>query len=174
MGATFQYPMQPKSLAEILRNFRHIAQSATSFKKQHRFILQISILIVWCVLVSVVASGCVYVASDSSRANLNEETASKIIPGKTTREEVLTILGQPDEVSGNGKQVTYVRKYEVALISPRRLASGKQLNPANRYVLIIQYDEQDIVSQRDFIAPYELHDKPLHGVPPFNYPPSYR
>lgn len=84
------------------------------------------------------------------------------------------MLGKPDEVSDNGKQFTYVRKYEVALISPRRLASGKQLSPANRYVLIIQFDEQGIVSKRDFIAPYELHDRPLPGVPPYTYPPSYR
>lgn len=131
-------------------------------------------MIVCSVLLSVVLSRCIYVGSDSARVNLNEETASKIIPGKTTREEVLAMLGQPDEVSGNGKQFRYVRKYEVALISPRELGSGKQLNPANRYVLTIEFDEQGIVTQRVFIAPYEFHDKPLHGVPPFTYPPSYR
>ncbi len=84
------------------------------------------------------------------------------------------MLGQPDQVSGNGKQFTYVRKYEVALISPGRLVSGKKLNPANRYVLTVEFDEQSIVSRRDFIAPYEFHDRPLHGVPPFTNPPSYR
>lgn len=84
------------------------------------------------------------------------------------------MLGQPDEVLGNGKQFTYVRKYEVALISPGGPGSGKQLNPANRYVLKVDFDEQGIVSRRDFIAPYEFHDKPVHGVPPFDSPPSYR
>ncbi|MGA7877181.1 MAG: hypothetical protein WCA08_16095 [Desulfoferrobacter sp.] len=115
---------------------------------------RLTILIVWCVLLSVALSGCIYVGSDSSRVNLNEKTASKIIPGKTTREEVAAMLGQPDQVSGNGKQFTYVRKYEVALISPGRLVSGKKLNPANRYVLTVEFDEQSIVSRRDFIAPY--------------------
>lgn len=80
------------------------------------------------------------------------------------------MLGQPDEVSGNGKQFTYVRKYEVALMSAGGLGSGKQSNPADRYLLKVEFDEKDIVSRRDFIAPYELHDKPLHGVPPYTSP----
>jgi hypothetical protein len=127
-----------------------------------------------CVLLSVVLSGCIYVGSDSSRANLNEETASKIIPGKTTRQDVVIMLGQPDEVLGDGKQFMYVRKYEVALISPGRLGAGKPLNPANRYLLKVEFDEQDVVSRRNFIAPYELHDEPLHGVPPCTSPPLHR
>jgi uncharacterized membrane protein len=131
-------------------------------------------LIVWYVFLSVAFSGCIYVGSDSSRVNLNKETASKIIPGKTTREEVLTMLGPPDELLGDGKQVTYVRKYEVALISPGGPGSGKQLSPANRYLLKVDFDEQGIVSRRDFIAPYEFHDKTIHGVPPFSPPPSWR
>jgi outer membrane protein assembly factor BamE (lipoprotein component of BamABCDE complex) len=130
--------------------------------------------IVWCVLLGVVLSGCIYVGSDSSRVNLNEETASKIIPGKTTRQEIVAMLGQPDEVSGSGKQFTYVRKYESALVSPGGLTAGKQLKPADRYLLKVEFDEQGIVSWRDFIAPYEFHDKPLHGVRPFSPPPSFR
>jgi outer membrane protein assembly factor BamE (lipoprotein component of BamABCDE complex) len=131
---------------------------------------RLAIVLVWCVLLSVVLSGCIYVGSDSSRVNLNEETASKIIPGKTTRQEVVTLLGQPDEVSGNRKQFTYVRKYEVALMPAGGLGSGKQSNSADRYLLKVEFDEKDIVSRRDFIAPYELHDKPLHGVPPYTSP----
>jgi len=84
------------------------------------------------------------------------------------------MLGPPDEVLGDGKQFTYVRKYEVALISPGGLGSGKQLNPVNRYLLKVDFDEQSIVSRRDFIAPYEFYDKPIHRVPPFSPPPSWR
>jgi len=135
---------------------------------------RLTILIAWCVLLSVAWSGCIYVGADPSRVNLNEETASKIIPGKTTRQEVKAMLGQPDQVMDNGKQFTYVRKYEVALITPGSLLSSKKSNPANRYVLTVEFDEQGIVSRRDFIAPYEFHDRPLRGVPPFTNPPPYR
>ncbi len=128
----------------------------------------LAIVIVWCVLLSISFSGCAYVGHSSSRSNLNEETASRIIPGKTTRAEVLAMLGQPDEISENGKQLTYVKKYELALISPGGL------NPATRYLFIIDFDEQGIVARRIFISPYEFHDKPIHEVPPFNSPPSYR
>jgi len=76
------------------------------------------------------------------------------------------MLGQPDEVLGNGKQFTYVRKYELALISPG--------GPPDRYLLKVYFDEQGIVSRRDFIAPYEFNDKPLRGVAPYTSPPLYR
>jgi hypothetical protein len=131
---------------------------------------------VWWLLLSVFLSGCVYIdiGSDPSRVNLNEATASRIIPGQTTREEVLTMLGPPDEASGNGKQITYVQKYAVALLSPGRLASGEPLQPANRYILVVEFDERGIVSRRDFIAPSELHDQPPRGAHPSTYPPSFR
>lgn len=135
---------------------------------------RVTIRIVWCVFLSVAFSGCLYIGSGSSRVNLDKETASKIIPGKTTREEVLTMLGPPDEVLGGGKQIRYVRKYEVALIFSGGPGPGTQLNPANRYLLKVDFDEQGIVSRRDFIAPYEFHDKPVHGDPPFSPPPSWR
>lgn len=131
-------------------------------------------LLVWCVSLSIAFSGCVYVGADPSRANLNEETASKIIPGKTTREEVLKMLGPPDEILSNGDQFTYMRKYEMALLSPGGLGSGKPSGPANRYVLKVDFDKQGIVSRRDFTAPYEFHDKPVLGVPPYRPIPSYR
>ncbi len=136
-----------------------------------------AILIVWCALMNFAFSGCIITpgGSDAVRSNLNEETASKIIPGKTTRDDVLMMLGKPNELLENGKQFTYTRKYELALAFPGGLESGKQLNRANRYLLIIDFDERGIVSRRDFIAPYEFHDKPLRGgVPPFSLPPSYR
>jgi hypothetical protein len=106
--------------------------------------------------------------------NLNEETASRIIPGKTSREEVLMMLGQPDEALADGRQFTYVRKYEVAMTLSGGSGTGKQSNPATRYLLKIDFDEQGIVSRRDFVAPYEFHDKAILGVPPFRPPPSYR
>ena len=135
---------------------------------------RLTVYIVWGVFLSVAFSGCIYVGSGSSRVNLNQETASHIIPGETTWEEVLTMLGPPDEVLGGGRQIIYMRKYEVALISPGGLGSGKPLNPANRYLLRVDFDEQGIVSRREFIAPYEFHDKPIHGDPPFRPPPSWR
>lgn len=131
---------------------------------------RLATVIARCVLLSLVLNGCIYVGSDSSRVNLNEETASKIIPGRTTRQEVVTLLGQPDEVSGDGRQFTYMKKYEVALMSLGGPGSGKQSNQANRYLLKVEFDEQDIVSRREFIAPYELHDKPLPAGPPYTSP----
>lgn len=130
--------------------------------------------IVWCALLSALLNGCLYVGSNPSRANLNEETASKIIPGKTTRQEVVTMLGRPDEVLDNGKRFTYVRKYELALISLGGAGAGKQSNAADRYLLKIDFDERGVVSRSDFIAPYEFHDRPLHGTPPYASHPAYR
>lgn len=126
----------------------------------------------WCVLLIFALSGCVaYVGSDSARSNLNVETVSKIIPRKSTKADVLMTLGQPDEVLADGKQFRYVRKYQLAVIFP---GSGSKPDPANRYVLSIEFDEQGIVSRRDFTAPYELHDKPVQGVPPLTHPPLFR
>lgn len=84
------------------------------------------------------------------------------------------MLGPPNEVVGDGKQFTYVRKYEVALMFPGGRGSGKQPITANRYLLGIELDDQDVVSRRDFIAPYEFHDKPLRGVGPYTSPPLFR
>ena len=84
------------------------------------------------------------------------------------------MLGPPDEILGGGRQIVYVRKYEVALIFPGGPGSGKPLNPANRYLLRVDFDDQGIVSRRKFIAPYEFHDKPIDGAPPFRPTPSWR
>ncbi len=68
----------------------------------------------WCVLLIFALSGCIaYVGSDSARSNLNVETVSKIIPRKSTKADVLMMLGQPDEVLADGKQFRYVRKYQL-------------------------------------------------------------
>lgn len=138
------------------------------------FTQKLAFVIVWCVLFIIVLSGCIYVGSDPSKIHLNEETAAKIIPGRTTRQEVVAMLGQPDEVLGEEKQFRYVRKYELAVISPGWLGARKQLHPANRYVLRLEFDQEGIVSRRDFIAPYEFHDRPLHDAQPFSSPPAFR
>ncbi|MHC1729053.1 MAG: hypothetical protein AB9866_24160 [Syntrophobacteraceae bacterium] len=135
---------------------------------------RLTFLIGWCVLLSIACSGCLVKTPGpgAARSNLNAETASKIIPEKTTREEVLLILGQPDEVSANGKQFTYRRKYEVALTFPGGPGAGKQSNPATRYLLRLDFDEKGIVSRRYFTAPYEYQDKPVQGYPPYSSSPS--
>ena len=135
---------------------------------QRRF----AFLVVWIVLLSLATSGCLIKTSDpgASRSNLNQETASRIIPGETTREAVLLMLGKPDEISENGRQFTYLRKYEVALVFPG--GAGRRPTPATRYLLRLEFDESGIVSQRYFTAPYEHQDKPIQAYPPYSSSPS--
>lgn len=56
---------------------------------------RLTFLVVWSVLLSIATSGCLVKTSDpgASRSNLNQETASRIIPGETTREAVLLTKG---------------------------------------------------------------------------------
>lgn len=82
------------------------------------------------------------------------------------------MLGQPEEVLANGKQFTYSRRYEVAVIFPGGPGAGKQLNPATRFLLKLDFDEQGIVKRRNFIAPYEYQDKPVQAYPPYSSWPS--
>jgi len=129
----------------------------------------------WCAALIFALSGCIaHTGPDSSRSNLNEETVSRIFPGKSTRADVIALLGQPDEASADGKRFTYARKYEVAVLFPGGTGPGKKPQAANRYLLNVEFDEQGIVSRLDFSAPYEFHDKQIRGAPPFNSPPLYR
>ena len=138
------------------------------------FVQRLASAVVRCVLLGVLVSGCAYVRPDPARENLNEEAASRIIPGKTTRLEVVAMLGQPDEVLDGGKQFTYVKKYELALIPTGGPGAGKRPDTPNRYVLKVEFDERDIVSRRDFNAPYEFHDRPLQGISPTTSHPAWR
>ena len=80
-----------------------------------------------------------------SRTNVNEETALTIIPGQTTKQEVFLALGEPDEVSPDGKTLAY-RWAKVKLL----LLFGRGALPVGKkYKLLITFDEHGVITQRE-------------------------
>lgn len=58
-----------------------------------------------------VSAGCVYIPTDyhagTSRREIGDKDTSKIIPGESTKEDVLLLLGEPDRTSPGGKTLLY-------------------------------------------------------------------
>jgi outer membrane protein assembly factor BamE (lipoprotein component of BamABCDE complex) len=66
------------------------------------------------------ATGCLIIPtphSDSgyARTNVNQQAQEQFVPGKTTREDVITALGEPDAVSMDERQLAYRSEKVVAL-----------------------------------------------------------
>jgi outer membrane protein assembly factor BamE (lipoprotein component of BamABCDE complex) len=101
----------------------------------------------WIVL-SVVCAGCPLPVNEygiRSRTNVSEETALTIIPGRTTREEVLLALGDPDEVSPDGQSFVY-RWTKVKLT----IEGGfSPIEMGKKYQLLVSFSEHGVVTQRE-------------------------
>jgi len=66
-------------------------------------------------LLAALTSGCVFVAPvptayhpQGSRRNLTEETAIRFAPGRTTVDDVVLALGEPDVAASDASQLTYL------------------------------------------------------------------
>jgi outer membrane protein assembly factor BamE (lipoprotein component of BamABCDE complex) len=90
-----------------------------------------------CIPVSYYARG--------SRTNVQEKTLSLIIPGQTTREQVLSTLGPPDQVSPNGNQIVYSWEKVKAIVG-FGYGYGHAIQRSN---LVITFDERNVVVQRE-------------------------
>lgn len=108
----------------------------------------------WLVL-SVVCAGCPIATNEygrHSRTNVSEATAQTIIPGRTTREEVLLALGDPDEVSTDGNSFVYRwTKAKLVVVTPFPTSPmGK------KYQLLVSFDEHGVVTQREVQESFTL------------------
>ena len=107
-----------------------------------------------CVIFGAICAGCVIIPTDfhtrDSRTNVREETTLTIIPGQTTKEDIFLALGEPDEVSPDGRQLVYhwtkVKAIWIA-VSPK--GAGSMEFP-REYQLIITFDERGAVMHREF------------------------
>jgi outer membrane protein assembly factor BamE (lipoprotein component of BamABCDE complex) len=101
------------------------------------------------VLSAISLAGCLIIPTDyytdSSRQNTAEKPPETIIPGKTSREEVLLNLGEPDESSSDETELWYdAEKVKAWLIVGE---SGG--NIIRHYLLVIRFDRNGVVeSQR--------------------------
>lgn len=100
------------------------------------------------VLLSAICTGCIIPVSyyaPVSRRNVQEKTALTIIPGQTTREEVLLALGPPDQISPNGNQIVYSWEKVKAIVG-FGYGYGHAIQRSN---LVITFDERNVVVQRE-------------------------
>ena len=109
------------------------------------------------VLAGMICSGCAIVPTDyhapGSRIRINKETQQIITPGKTTKEDVFLMLGEPDIVFSDGLYVKY-RWTKVKALWGFFIGGGYSATGASGYIetdyeLIIKFDEQNVVSDRE-------------------------
>ncbi len=102
-----------------------------------------------------IATGCViptnYYTSDS-RKNVTETTAELIVTGKTTKEDVLLSLGEPDEVSHDENTFTYSWTKVKAIWAVGGTHGGAAGGTIGRhYNLVIDFDNNGVVSACEFL-----------------------
>lgn len=100
-----------------------------------------------CLLLSALCTGCIPVSyyTSGSRRNIQEKTAL-IVPGQTTREQVLLTLGTPDQVSPDGSQMVYSWEKVKAFIGFGQMVPMKATQTSN---LVITFDERNVVVKRE-------------------------
>ena len=116
----------------------------------------------FCVTLGAMCAGCIIIPTDyhtpDSRTNVREETTITIIPGQTTKEDIFLALGEPDEVSPDGRQLVYhwnkVKAIWVVVPGPGPPTSfgggGGSGQLKKEYYLIITFDERGAVMHRVF------------------------
>lgn len=99
---------------------------------------------------SALGAGCIMYVPDSWTHSPREERATaiipQIVPGHTTKAEVLLTLGEPDEVSSDERRLIYGwSKVKVFAIGPPTGggAMGKQ------YRLILFFDDRGVVLRQE-------------------------
>jgi outer membrane protein assembly factor BamE (lipoprotein component of BamABCDE complex) len=98
----------------------------------------------------VLLTGCIVIPVDyysrGSRHNLAEQTAASLQRNKTTKEEVLLLLGEPDYVSEDGQRFGYTwKKTKVIFVVAGQPAAGGGVFQ-RRYLLQLSFDASDRLS----------------------------
>lgn len=101
------------------------------------------------VFTAIFLAGCLIIPTDyytaHSRENTGEKPQESIIPGTTTRQEVLLKLGEPDEISPDETELWYDAEKVKALVIVGDRGGAIILH----YLLIIRFDKNGVVeSQR--------------------------
>lgn len=115
------------------------------------------------IVLSLIGMGCIPVPVFSpwygkySRTNVDEATAQIIIPGQTTKREVLLMLGAPDEVSPDGRSIVY-HWAKVRFLLFFMFGYGANLPLEKQYHLLVTFDERGVVTQREVKqGAYQIH-----------------
>lgn len=108
-----------------------------------------AIILTGLVLSATFVTGCLIIPTDyytdSSRQNVTDKPPETIIPGQTSREEVLLRLGEPDGASPDETELWYDAEKVTAWLIVGR--SGDEI--IRHYLLIIHFDRNGVVeSQR--------------------------
>lgn len=106
-----------------------------------------------CVSICLVLAGCVYIPTNfyyrDSRRNVHSDTLDAIIPGQTSKEDILFTLGEPDSVSDNGR--TYFYRWEkvkgIFIVAGAGGAGGASLHHYSE--LVIRFDDRGIALKRE-------------------------
>jgi outer membrane protein assembly factor BamE (lipoprotein component of BamABCDE complex) len=101
------------------------------------------------VLSAISLAGCLIIPTDyytdSSRQNTAEKPPETIIPGKTSLEEVLLKLGEPDETSSDETELWY----DAAKVKAWLIVGDRGDYIIRHYLLVIRFDRNGVVeSQR--------------------------
>ena len=122
-----------------------------------------AIIFAGTVLTLINLTGCLIIPTDAylsySRENIAEGPPAAVVPGKTTREEVLLNLGEPDEASWDEMELWYLASKMKAII-----IVGDRGGEIDRdYIHVIRFDRNGFVETlRTDNAP---HRAPLADIP---------
>lgn len=109
---------------------------------------------------AVLLAGCPvplpYGYSESSRENLTEESAYQLVPGVTTREDVLLLLGEPDGVGPDESWFAYGSVYGkggvVFVICAASDCGGAGTEKVEYGRLLVTFDDRGLITNTDFVS----------------------
>jgi hypothetical protein len=119
--------------------------------------IKLSIWLGFFMLLSFNLSGCVIIPTPAdvhwspTRQNITPESIPFVIPGQTTKEEVVLRLGEPDEISDDRSRFAYFwlkHKLIAIIVAPHGGVGTLESN--RRYVFSITFDENNLVSGKGF------------------------
>jgi outer membrane protein assembly factor BamE (lipoprotein component of BamABCDE complex) len=102
-------------------------------------------------LVVVALTGCVVIPVDyndiNTRRNITPDTASSLVPGVTTREEIILRLGEPNHVADEGRRIGYAWEKVKALMAAGYGYGGAAGEIERGYLLEITFDRRNKVRE---------------------------
>jgi outer membrane protein assembly factor BamE (lipoprotein component of BamABCDE complex) len=106
-----------------------------------------------CILVSVIGIGCMIPLNShvsDSRKNVQGGSLPTIIPGQTTREEILLTLGEPDAVYYNQTEFSYSSEKVLLIWFIAAGGGGAAGKVKKKNKLIITFDEKGRALKSEF------------------------
>ncbi len=101
-------------------------------------------------VVALLLAGCLIIPTDytapTSRHNVTADTAAKLQPGVTTKEEVLLQLGEPDVASSDERQLGYRWTMVRAIWFVGGYGGGAGGTVTKSSLLQLSFDEHDVLT----------------------------